>query len=321
MTLPAYDVAMPRTHHLDDSRVHYTWDNAIPPLLEVDPGDTVVFVTRDSADYEFTRDTAHADLLGPPRSAGIPLSGPVFVRGAEPGDALAVTVLSVRPRFDCGWTAIRPPHYGLLPHDEFPRPFLQVWDLADPTVARMDSRVAIPTAPFPGQMGVAFDTPGPHPTLPPGRNGGNLDTKQLTAGSTLYLPVWVPGALFSTGDAHAAQGDGECVTAIEIAAEVTLSFDIARGARIAEPRLRTAGPIGAATNTGPWFATMSAGPDLYENARQAIRYMIDHLVDARGFSREEAYVLCSVAVDLKISEVVDAPNWVVSAFLPESIFV
>ena len=147
-----------------------------------------------------------------------------------------------------------------------------------------------------------------------------MDIKQLVAGSTLYLPVWVPGALFSVGDGHAAQGDGECVTAIEMAAEVTLRFDLVKGRRLAEPQLRTAGPIGASTNTAGWYATTAHGPDLFASARQAIRYMIEHLVKERGFSREEGYVICSVAADLKISEVADAPNWIVSAFLPDSIF-
>jgi acetamidase/formamidase len=147
-----------------------------------------------------------------------------------------------------------------------------------------------------------------------------MDIRQLTAGATLYLPVWVDGALFSVGDAHAVQGDGEvCISAVETSAQVTLRFDLVRDRSLYEPRLRTRGPL-AVDDRGPYYVTTAHGPDLFPAAQQAVRYMIDHLVVERGFSREEAYVLCSVAVDLKISEIVDAPNWIVSAFLPESIF-
>ena len=149
-----------------------------------------------------------------------------------------------------------------------------------------------------------------------------MDIKQLTRGTTLYLPVWVEGALFSIGDGHAAQGDGEvCITAVEMNARVTLRFGLQSARRLPEPRFRTTGPVGAATNHGSHFVTTAHGPDLFASSQQAIRYMIDHLVEERGLSREEAYVVSSVAVDLKISEIVDAPNWIVSAFLPEAIFV
>jgi acetamidase/formamidase len=225
------------------------------------------------------------------------------------------------PAASFGWTQIRPGR-GLLPEAEFPKPFLQLWDLSDGTHARMGRDIAVPIAPFPGVMGTALDAAGGHSTMPPRKNGGNMDIKQLTAGTTLYLPVWVDGALFSAGDAHAAQGDGEvCVTAVEMMARATLRFGLEPGRRLAEPQLRTRGPIGAATQKGPFYATTAHGPDLFASAQQAVRYMIDHLVAERGLSREEAYVLASVAVDLKISEIVDAPNWIVSAFLPESIFV
>jgi acetamidase/formamidase len=170
-------------------------------------------------------------------------------------------------------------------------------------------------------MGVALDEPGGHSTMPPRKNGGNMDIKQLVAGTTLLLPVWVDGALFSVGDAHAAQGDGEvCVTAIEMMAQVTLRFGLESGRGFREPRFRTRGPILSGLERGPCYVTTANGPDLFANAQQAIRYMIDHLVEERGLGREEAYILCSVAVDLKISEIVDAPNWIVSACLPETIF-
>jgi acetamidase/formamidase len=171
-------------------------------------------------------------------------------------------------------------------------------------------------------MGTALDEPGGHSTMPPRKNGGNMDIKQLTAGSTLYLPVWMDGALFSVGDTHAIQGDGEvCVTAVEMGGRVTARFGLQPGRGLAEPQLRTTRAPSAAAPAGSWFATTAHGPDLFAASQQAVRYMIDHLVRERGLSREQAYILCSVTVDLKISEIVDAPNWIVSAFLPEGVFV
>ncbi len=311
---------MPRTHHLDAAQVHYEWNNALAPRLEIDPGDIVVFQTRDAADGYYSPASTHADAAARGPFRGHPLTGPVRVRGARPGDALAVEIVDMKPAASFGWTNIRPGR-GLLPEDDFPKAYLQIWDLSDGTHARMGTRVAVPIEPFPGVLGVALDEPGGHSTMPPRKNGGNMDIKQLTLGTTAYLPVWVDGALFSVGDGHAAQGDGEvCVTAVEMAAQVTCRFDLLRERRLREPQFRTRGPLGALTNVGPHYATTAHDPDLYRAAQQAVRYMIDHLVEQRGLSREEAYILCSVAVDLRISEIVDAPNWIVSAFLPESIF-
>jgi acetamidase/formamidase len=308
---------VPHTHRLDASQVHYEWNNALPPRLTIQPGDTVVFDTRDAADGAYTPASTAADVEARGPFRGHPLTGPVAVRGAAPGDVLVVHVVDVKPVAGWGWTHIRPGR-GLLPPADFAKSFIQVWDLSDGKHARMGHGIAVPMAPFPGVLGVALAEPGGHSTMPPRRNGGNMDIKHLTAGAVLSLPVLVGGALFSAGDAHAAQGDGEvCVTAVEMSARVTLRFDLQRGRPLPEPRLRTPGPVSA---SGPHFVTTAHGPDLHAAAQQAIRYMIDHLVEERGLGREEAYALCSVAVDLRISEIVDAPNWIVSAFLPESIF-
>ena len=311
---------MARTHALDAGTVHYEWNNALAPRLVIDPGDTVVFDTRDSADGHYSPSSTHGDVLARGPFRGHPLTGPVGVRGARPGDVLVVEILDVAPRAPFGWTAIRPGR-GLLPEHDFPKPFLQIWDVSEGTLARSERGLAIPTQPFPGVMGVALDEPGAHSTMPPRKNGGNMDVKQLVKGTTLYLPVWVDGALFSVGDGHGAQGDGEvCVTAVEMMARVTLRFGVERERRLAEPQFRTGGPLAPRADRGPWFVTTAHGPDLFAAAQQAVRYMIEHLVRERGVSREEAYILASVAVDLKISEIVDAPNWIVSAFLPETIF-
>jgi acetamidase/formamidase len=315
---------MARLHRLDRSVVHYEWNRDLPPRLEVEPGDTVVFETRDAADGYYTASSTSADAAARGPFRGHPLTGPVRVNGARPGDVLVVEILEVRPAAPFGWTHIRPGR-GLLPESDFPRAFLQIWDLTDDAHARMRGRsgveVAVPIEAFPGVLGVALDAPGSHSTMPPRKNGGNMDVRQLTAGSTVYLPVWVAGALLSVGDGHAAQGDGEvCISAVEMSARVTLRLGLERTRPIAEPRFRTRGPLLPGTHPGPHFATTAQGPDLFAASQQAVRYMIEHLVETRGLSREEAYVVCSVCVDLRISEIVDAPNWLVSAFLPERVF-
>src|SRR5437763_547131 len=170
-------------------------------------------------------------------------------------------------------------------------------DVSECVAARAGRDSAVRLEPFPGVMGTALDEPGGDSTMPPRKNGGNMDVKQLVKGTTLYLPVWVDGALFSVGDGHGAQGDGEvCVTAVEMMARVTLRFGVERGRRLAEPQFRTAGPLAPRADRGPWFATTANGPDLFAAAQQAVRYMIEHLVRERGVSREEAYILASVAV-------------------------
>ena len=313
---------MARTHHLDAGAVHYEWNNTLAPRLVVEPGDTVVFDTRDAADGYYTPASTHADVLARGPFRGHPLTGPVAVAGARPGDVLVVEILEVTPRASFGWTAIRPGR-GLLPEADFPKPFLQLWDLSDGTHARMGRDIAVPLEPFPGVMGVALDEPGGHSTMPPRKNGGNMDVKQLTAGTTLYLPVWVDEALFSVGDGHGAQGDGEVNgTGIETPMTVTLRFRLMKGANV--PELRFTTPPGkklTVADEGGYFVTTAHGPDLFKDAQQAVRYMIDYLASEHNMTREQAYCLCGAAVDLKISEIVDAPNWIVSAYLPLSIFV
>lgn len=313
---------MPATHRLDATVVHYEWNNAIPSRLLAEPGDTLVLDTRDAADGYYTAESTSRDTATRGPFKGHPLTGPVAVRGARPGDVLVVDILNVRPAAPFGWTHIRPGR-GLLPEADFPESFLQIWDVADGAFARMrarsGARVAVPQAPFPGVIGTALDEPGCHSTMPPRKNGGNMDIRQLTAGTTVYLTVWVEGALLSVGDAHAAQGDGEvCISAVEMSARVTLRVGLRQGRPLREPQFRTSG-LGQPSR-GAEFATTAHGPDLFASAQQAVRYLIEHLVVERGLTREEAYVVASVAADLRISEIVDAPNWIVSAFLPEAIF-
>ena len=307
---------MTRTHTLDSDVVHYSWDNTVPPKLTIDPGDTVVLKCRDSSDGHFRRGMTSADMK-PRVVKGHPLSGPIAVRGARPGDALQIDIVELVPG-DLGYTAFNP-GAGLLA-DDFPQAYLKMWEL-DGVSAELRPGVRVPLEPFLGVMGVALAEPGEHSTIPPRKSGGNMDIKQLTAGTTLYLPVAVDGALFSAGDGHAAQGDGEvCITAIETAMTATLRFSIEPDRPLAGPEFETTRPLSPKTSGGHHYVTTGIAPDLMEASREAIRAMIRHLVDKRGLTREEAYVLSSVAVDLKISEVVDKPNWVVSAFLPLAIF-
>src|SRR2546423_4962291 len=267
---------MARTHALDAGTVHYEWNNALAPRLVIDPGDTVVFDTRDSADGYYSPSSTHGDVLARGPFRGHPLTGPVGVRGARPGDLLVVEILDVAPRAPFGWTAIRPGR-GLLPEHDFPKPFLQIWDVSDGVSAKTGRDIAVPLEPFPGVMGTALDEPGAHSTMPPRKNGGNMDVKQLLKGTTLYLPIWVDGALFSVGDGHGAQGDGEvCVTAVEMMARVTLWFGVERGRRLAEPQFRTGGPPAPPADRGPWVVTTAPRPHPFPAPPPAGRYMIQH---------------------------------------------
>jgi acetamidase/formamidase len=306
-----------RSFTLDSSVVHYDWDNSRPPRLEIDSGDSVTFEVRGGGDNFFNRQSSHQDVLRRVFK-GHPLTGPVAIKGARPGDVLQIEILELKP-WDWGYTMIAPGR-GLLP-DDFPEPYLKIWDLSNGATGQLKPGIEVPLEPFHGVMGVALAEAGVHVTMPPRRVGGNLDVKQLTVGATLWLPIEVDQALFSVGDAHAAQGDGEvCITAIETGMTSTLRFTLRRDFSLAGPEFQTAGPLTQKTNTAPWYATTGVEPDLMAASRQAVRNMIAYLGRCHGLTPEEAYVLCSVAVDLKISEVVDAPNWVVSAFLPLSIF-
>jgi acetamidase/formamidase len=307
---------MPRTHYLrDDGRVHYTWDTGHEPVLGIDSGDTVVVWTRDVSDNQIgpDSDTSAIDTLN--WDFVYPLAGPVTVAGAEPGDTLAVEILDIRTQ-GWGWTAILP-GLGLLP-EEFPDAYLRVFDISDGQFARIEN-AAIPLDPFLGTMGVCPAGASAQPVMPPGRFGGNMDTRQLGRGTTLYLPVEVDGALFSTGDAHGAQGDGEvCVTGLEAPMYASLRFTLEPGRSLPAPQYRTAPrtpPV-----FGPVYGTTGVGGDLYVAAQEATRAMVEHISAGYGLSPEDAYLLCSLAVDLRISEVVDAGQYVVSALLPEAVF-
>lgn len=303
-------------HTIHRHRHHFGWDNALEPVLEVEPGDLVEFEVIDASGGQLTRHSTAADVAAIDFARVNPVTGPIAVKGARPGDTLEVEIVDFGPQ-SWGWTGIIP-GFGLLA-DEFPEPYLKTWDLSRGK-AEFAHGIEVPIKPFPGTIGVALPEPGVHSIVPPRQNGGNMDIRHLTRGTRLYLPVWVEGALFSVGDTHAAQGDGEvCGTAIEAPMAVALRFHVRRDVSLAEPQY-VLPPGQPEPDPKGYHATTGYSTDLHEAARKAVRYMIEHLERAYGLSRAEAYALCSVAVDLRISEIVDAPHWLVSAFLPLGIF-
>ncbi len=303
-------------HQLPAQQLHFAWDNSLEPVLRIAPGDTVTFETWDASGHIIQRNWTSAEAANRKRTPGVghALTGPVAVAGARAGQTLVVDVLEVQPAA-WGWTSFSPGR-GLLP-DDFASAHLRTWDLEDGETARGMEGVRLPLAPFCGVMGVAMAEAGVHSTIPPRRVGGNMDVRQLTAGATLYLPVEVDGALFSVGDAHGVQGDGEvCITAVEMDSVTRLRFSLSDVA-LREPELRIQRPptvIG-----GAYHGCTAHAPDLMEAARNATRWLIEWLCREARLCAEDAYTLASVAAELRISQIVDAPNWTVTAFFPLSV--
>jgi acetamidase/formamidase len=308
-------------HRIERGKVHYKWDNSLPPAIEIDAGDVVHFETEEVTDGQITPGCDHSALTELDFDRLYPLAGPVHVRGAEPGDVLEVEMLSLKP-LEWGWTGIIP-GLGLL-SDDFTEPYIRHFDLTNGEYAELRHDIRIPQQPFCGTMGVATDDPGPIDVLPPTKGAGNIDTRHLNVGTRLYLPVFVPGGMFSAGDCHAAQGDGEvCVTGIECPMAFSLRFNVKKGGSLRpwSYQFQTPpGPLQPKYDERGYFATTALGPDLMENAKNAIRDMIDWLGREHGLSREDAYVLCSLAADLKISQIVDRPNYGVSAYMALRVF-
>jgi acetamidase/formamidase len=309
-----------RTIHIHRHQWHLAWDHSIPPIATIQSGEVVSFDLLDASCGQIVQDSTVEAIRTLDFSQVDQVNGPIYVEGAAPGDTLEVEFRDLQPA-DWGWTAIIP-GFGLLA-DEFPEPALKIWHLeggADGW-AEFAPGIRVPLAPFCGEIGLAPGKPGALSTIPPYRHGGNMDTKHLTKSSRLYLPVEAEGALYSMGDGHAAQGDGEvCGTAIETPMRATVRLTVRKDIQVQEPQFLTGGPLAARSNTASYYATDGIGPDLMEAARNAIRHMIDYLQRTYGLTRPDAYMLCSVMVDLKICEIVDAPHWVISAFLPQSIF-
>jgi formamidase len=374
---------MPREHviEIDPSKPlveeqtngHNRWHEAIEAAVEVDPGDTVVYETRDAFDIQLGPSSTSQDVAAAKLGPVHPLTGPVFVKGAEPGDLLEAEIVAIEPDpWDQWGYTVEVPGFGFL-RDEFPDPYIVHWRLHGNDFAEADQLpgVRIRCNPFPGTFGVApsrtlrqaatereaelatrggFALP-PDPdgavptgepiaseglrTIPPRENAGNIDIRQTTPGVTMLIPVHVEGALVSTGDVHYAQGDCEaCGTAIEIRSRVHVRFGVRKGEAerrgirdlqlvrdeyFAEPELAAPRRFFATTGICVRKDGRNESEDLTLAARNALLNMIDYL-GTRGFDREQAYALCSCAVDLRISQTVDVPNLIVTALLPLDIF-
>jgi acetamidase/formamidase len=307
--------------HVNRHQDHLKWSKAIPPVLKVESGSTVTFEALDASNGQVTKSSKAEDLLNFATELADPVYGPVYVEGAEPGDALEVEVLDLKTA-DWAWTAIMP-NFGLLA-DDFQEPHLKIWDLSgDKPYADFKEGIRIPLRPFLGEMGVAPEADGEFSTIPPLNTGGNIDCRHLTVGSKLFLPVKTPGALFSCGDGHAAQGDGEvCGTAIETAMNATLRLTVRKNHDwVASPHYFSPplAPIPGFEDRGS-YACLGINSDLLEATRDAVRGIINYLTATKGLTRAEAYMVASIAVDLKMAEVVDLPNFGIAATLPLNIF-
>ena len=303
-------------HYLDDSITQPFWDNSVTPRLEINSGDTVVMECAEPVG-QITPDSTAADLANLDFSKVHALTGSIYVKGATPGSTLEVEILDMKHKA-WGWTG-HIPGFGLLQED-FDYAYIHHWELDGDECHFGVNDIRLPFEPFPGCVGVAPAEAGRLTTIPPRINGGNVDIRDLVVGSTFWLPVFVDGALFATGDCHSAQGQGEVSgTAIESPMTVTMRFQVRNDLAVRELQLRRPSPMTKADSHG-YHITTAHGPDLMENAKNAVRYMLEWLMTNHRLTESQAYCLCSTAGDLKISEIVDAPNWIVAMHMPLGIF-
>ena len=304
-----------REHCLSSGPTHSVWDRALPPRLHIEPGDQVQVTCVDSSGSQVVPGMTTDEYQGIDRTRIHALTGPIWVHGAEPGDVVEVDVLATR-HYGWGWSSIVE-GLGFL-KDQFRIPYLFHWHLDGEFTSSLFPAV-VPLRPFLGVMGVARSEDGAFRTRPPGSFGGNLDVRELCAGSKLYLPVYNPGALFSCGDGHAAQGDGEvCINGIECPLDVTLCFHLHKCQPLAGPIIEASDSAASDYSADSWVI-VETGIDLAEAARGATHRMIDLLVSRWGFSDVHAYILCSVAMRLRLSQVVNEPVHTVCAALSKEI--
>jgi acetamidase/formamidase len=317
----------PKTHRLEATPATvaygYYWSDA-HPVLRIDSGDIIdvdTLLTNTPAGLakagvpddkiQASLKTIVAEVTGDRRGpGGHILTGPVYVEGAEPGDVLEVKILSIDLPIDYGYNGCS----GYLPENcETGLPSKIITLDRQKMIAEFLPGIVIPLKPFYGSIGIA-----PAPELgrvssnPPGRHAGNLDNRELIAGSTLYIPVFAPGALFEIGDGHAAQGDGEVdQTAIETSLRGRLQLTVRKDMKLKWPR--------AETPTD--YISMATDPDLVVATKTAIQEMVDFLVSEKKLTRHQAYQLVSIAGNVAVTQLVDKPNLGVHVRLPKSIFV
>jgi acetamidase/formamidase len=300
----------------------YYW-SAAKPVLRIKSGDRVemqTLVTNSperllaagvkAEDIEAELKAVYTEVKdkGP---GGHILTGPIFVEGAEAGDTLEVRILSIKYSIPYAYNSFRPTS-GVLTAEDFPKGATRIIPLdAKRNVAKFSEHIEIPLRPFFGSMGVAPpEAAGRVSSAPPGTHAGNLDNKDLVAGTTLFIPVHVAGALFEAGDGHAGQGNGEVdITALETSLVGTFQFVVRKDLHLKAPR----------GETPTHFIAMGLNPDLTEALKMAVREAIDFLVTEKGLSREDAYMLCSTAVDFNVTQAVDGTKGV-HAMIPKSIF-
>jgi acetamidase/formamidase len=277
--------------HLGRSVAYHAWDQDQPPEVEIEPGDEVELCLRDGSNTQLDRNSTAQTMLGLDPAQMDPLTGPIWVKGAEPGDVITVELLEISLA-KWGWSGIIP-GLGLL-HDKFPGPLLRTWDLTG-TGVDIGNDLEFAMSPMVGVIGVAPAQPGRYSTVVPTQAGGNMDVKYIVAGSVVHLPVLTEGGLLSLGDAHALQGDGELSgTAIECEADVVVRVGLQKG--------------------------VGVGPDLFEACRESALRATDALATALRVNDEDAYNLLGTIGELRIHEIVDRPNWVVGCMLPRRIF-
>ena len=302
-------------HTLSAEPTHSVWDRTLEPRLHISSGDEVRFECVDASGGQVHPGMTAAEFEGIDRTRIHALTGPVWIDGAESGDVLEIDVLATQHR-GWGWSSVIP-GLGFL-KERFSTPYLFHWQLSGDETRSLAPAV-LPVRPFLGVMGVARAEDGKFRTRAPGSFGGNLDVRELCAGSKLYLPVFVRGALFSCGDGHAAQGDGEvCINGIECPLDVTLGFRLHKQRHLKGPILESSESVVPDTSSNSWVV-IESGSDIPQTARAVTNRMVDLLVSLWGFSEVHAYILCSVALKLRLSQVVNEPVYTVSGAISKQI--
>ena len=302
-------------HMLPAEPTHSVWDRSLKPRLRIASGDEVEIECVDSSGGQVRPGMTTAEYLTIDRTRIHALTGPIWIDGAEPGDVLEADVMATR-HSGWGWSSVVE-GLGFL-KDRFREPYLFHWNLEGESTKSLAPAV-VPLRPFLGVMGVARAEDGAFRTRPPGPFGGNLDVRDLCAGSRIYLPVYNPGALFSCGDGHAAQGDGEvCINGIECPLDVTLRFRLHKRQPLSGPIVETSEQTARDYSADEWVV-VETGTDLAAAARAATSRMVDLLVSRWGFSEIHAYILCSAAMRLRLSQVVNEPVHTVSAAIAKQI--
>ncbi len=293
---------------LTKDQTHNKFSSAIEPILKVKSGAIIEVFTEDAFDEQFNLNSTVEDLKNLNFEPIHPLTGPVYVEDASPGDVLKVTVHKIELG-EWGFNAIYPGFSFVA--DSIKGEYLRIYKLGkDKTHVSFNDNIKIPLKPFLGVMGVAPPTDEMLSTIPPRANGGNMDDPNLTEGVTVYFPVFVEGALFSVGDGHAAQGHGEvCGTAIEAPLRVVYQLDVIKNKTMKEPQYETEG----------YYATTGFATTIDGAAKKATLYMIDYLMQEHNLSENEAYALCSLAGDLKIAETVDIPHMLVAMHMSKEV--